>query len=803
MDDAEDLLAEVEDLLSDIDEQEAEQSSEANTGPRTRPPRTRPPRPPRTRPPRTTTTIPEPEDSCNDLETKYKNCTSEQRCKKSDGCKCFGGYYRETETLKCAQFVCQGALELYCENITSPFTDHCDYAAGDSCENQCIISLDQCSCGGELFNIRDSQSFCCNGKQQSINQPCTSSNAPSCYNSYQDSEYIGYSSHFSCPDVCVPILDMCQGISWCPEDVEVCDENLRIPRAIKLKDKYTYYNLTIKAEKLSISKAANHHYYIHNADGKVNDRKYDVFDRSDEQKIKADIDNSLDVDVSKLEFCFDSGNTTGIQCDRCLSKPEFCNGRGSSCDNIDFRAEYHPLCTDKFDESNVEDFKKRLNSTILEEFKLPRQIELEFCSNSEVSLGVLCEKCVPRSDWCNGSPSSCGSINTDNDAICSNFTLWKNSSCDVQNGAYLGASCRGNPGECYYPWYARYDGYVAPYCASGGLCNPLILSHECSDKSDQVFPLNQTCRTLAHYLYNFYGPMYCQGQWSEFCERLRDIEKAKVELSEIPAQPYYDPHHCWDSCAEPGESCLACTNPNYFNCTKSRVCIHPDLRCDGHPHCEDAEDEDLDMCKDKYLERGVIKARATYICQSLMYPAMKTIATACDDVVECEGKADESSCSTIVSSYTVIAVTLIGVTSLYLGLKVSRIIYYKIKGNNDKESPELDLDNLTKYRHILTKYQNNHEDPDTIEMMNVYLLYVINSRERDAAKEICTKFYDIEERACSGNENKIFHRFHTMFEPMVVTDVVDAKFPGITQCLVDGLEGCFNSRFITNCQNNL
>ena len=98
----------------------------------------------------------------------------------------------------------------------------------------------------------------CNGKQQSIEQPCEVSNSPSaCYNSYQDSEHIGYSAHFSCPDACVPILDMCQGMSWCPEDVEVCDENLRIPRAITTK---LLPYPPIQVEELSISHVTSHHY---------------------------------------------------------------------------------------------------------------------------------------------------------------------------------------------------------------------------------------------------------------------------------------------------------------------------------------------------------------------------------------------------------------------------------------------------------------------------------------------------------------------------------------------------------------
>ena len=193
-------------------------------------------------------------DDCPDWDIEYANCTSEQRCVSATTCSCIGGDYRVTDTLSC-DGRCAIAREVYCEDIgmtsKSPITDLCDYAAGDICVDKCIFALNQCSCGGEEFNIRDSQTFCCNGIQQSINQPCISSisqtaSPSSCYNSYQDSEHIGYSSHFSCPDVCVPILDMCQGMSWCTEDVAVCDEKLKIPRAIPLRPKYIYYyNLVV------------------------------------------------------------------------------------------------------------------------------------------------------------------------------------------------------------------------------------------------------------------------------------------------------------------------------------------------------------------------------------------------------------------------------------------------------------------------------------------------------------------------------------------------------------------------------
>ena len=146
--------------------------------------------------------------NCNDCPE-----TENQTCGYVTWCYC-GGIYNLTGTLDCGQQCSMGATTLCVDQETLTFlgsdfsykptnnTDICDYGPAENCEGQCSMADEDCFCGEEEFNIRDSQTFCCNGKQQSIRQPCQSSdalrNAPSasaCYNSYQNSEYIGYSAH--------------------------------------------------------------------------------------------------------------------------------------------------------------------------------------------------------------------------------------------------------------------------------------------------------------------------------------------------------------------------------------------------------------------------------------------------------------------------------------------------------------------------------------------------------------------------------------------------------------------------------
>ena len=91
--------------------------------------------------------------------------------------------------------------------------------------------------------------------------------------------------------------------------------------------------------------------------------------------------------------------------------------------------------------------------------------------------------------------------------------------------------------------------------------------------------------------------------YRDYCGRLDDI------IRDHPTRDYWDPHQCTNSCQYPLYGCLACTNPDYFQCIKNNqsVCIHPSLRCNHHPDCDNAEDENFEDCKDKYVEKFIVR----------------------------------------------------------------------------------------------------------------------------------------------------------------------------------------------------
>ena len=205
----------------------------------------------------------------------------------------------------------------------------------------------------------------------------------------------------------------------------------------------------------------------------------------------------------------------------------------------------------------------------------------------------------------------------------------------------------------------------------------------CQDKSDQVFTVHQPC-TEEEYV-DKYEKLICSGDNNvftqqgstslhDYCHRIDDI------MRDHNTSDYWDPHKCRDSCQHPGYGCRACSNPDYFRCTKNNisVCIHPDLRCNLHPDCDNAEDEKFKDCKEPYVEKKLIENFATLRCTSIIYPnsPMETIATVCDGITECSGGLDEpSSCKRSGGSNRVLGLSVGSILVFYLTL----LFYSKLK----------------------------------------------------------------------------------------------------------------------------
>ena len=162
---------------------------------------------------------------------------------------------------------------------------------------------------------------------------------------------------------------------------------------------------------------------------------------------------------------------------------------------------------------------------------------------------------------------------------------------------------------CHYPAYMSFD---------------YDDNLPCSDKSDQIHKSGTNC-TIDQHL-DIYKSLFCNDSNTEVlreegrCQTIQNDptgwisillglgdklkDKSNKNLNEKydekrkELEGILDPHNCQASCQTPDYGCEACTNSAYFNCPVNGEphCLHPDLECDGHPQCDNAEDEDFWKC---------------------------------------------------------------------------------------------------------------------------------------------------------------------------------------------------------------
>ena len=236
--------------------------------------------------------------------------------------------------------------------------------------------------------------------------------------------------------------------------------------------------------------------------------------------------------------------------------------------------------------------------------------ELKKCDYNKGRVdGLTCgSDCIPNTEWCREEKSrSCetenSSFNTASKEICSNATIWRenNITCNVDISDEIWR-CGGNNQQCVYPLY------TTPY--------PIPISifpRRCEDRSDQVFRAGLTCWGIALDYVKTWCDTFCTPEKIERIENLKENCPEKCDdpsawLSEQTDPYFLDPHLCQHSCQNQTLHCEACSNEKYPRCRKNNVpvCYHPHLWCDGHPVCDNAEDEPITdlTCQQTLLRNG-------------------------------------------------------------------------------------------------------------------------------------------------------------------------------------------------------
>ena len=644
------------------------------------------------------------------------------------------------------------------------YTDTCDYRHNEDshsrkamCGDKCITWSSFCYCGSDpahpAFRPFYSDYKCClepgasigEGRRLHVSAPCNTTVGVKCYNSYQDSKYLGHKHHYTCPNTCVPWQKMCQGVRWCEGDLDVCGPDLRCMTEF-ITPGHTYGSGTVKhiynVEKLNITSSlvTGHHYCI--GDDKINDGKLDTIDRFDETEVKAS-KSLLDLEISSFTPC----NITTL-----AGAPGTMCGKDCRLSSL--------WCND------------------------------DITNDCNTETGIISTN----------DPLLCRDPRVWDDASCSVYLT----AGGVVDG--FGYRCTGQNKRCVMPWFLVFDG--EPYKPVRRL-SQFILPTQCPDKSDQVFNSSMTCGQHLQQYVEFHTKHFCNNEkyqriQTELIKLLSSelicTNKTQWLLGRDPS--YSDPRSCQASCSLPGPDCQACSNSSYFPCPKSGQCVHPDLVCDGNTQCIHGEDEDLDRCYDKYIEMKIIVKLATFKCKSILNEKMFVYATPRDKKVECydgsdEPEQDDGSLKFLVSSAVLIML-------LYIGLKYFCVTKKLLSDQNTPVNVE-SYQNLPlgflQYK-SLKKFGENHDQNETIAETNIHLLNSIHTQTVDVNKEICVQFYDLEHQVHANNEAEIHWCLHKKMDPSVVENILDSGEPGCTTGCIEGFENLLGRRLITRLKNN-
>lgn len=560
--------------------------------------------------------------------------------------------------------------------------------AGAGEEMCCIESGSTCSYQGENVNCSQGKviprsSFCPNTFDKSLE----------CYNTYQESEFIGYKSHYSCPQSCISVRKICRGINWCESDVKACGPHLRCPE-------WTNTNTT----KYGFNSSLVHNHHTCVIDEEYNDNKFHSIDRWDETKIDSE-GLSFEININKFSPCFEDDGTPGARCGSdCKSSGGFCRG----------------------------------------------------------GLGL--------------TTYSCDGMNTQDRRLCSNPLVWRNVSCEFHYSSgevrNYGQRCTGRNMECYVPWYTDQDGWD---------------QESCSDKSDQIFNKSLTCGEHLEINMKFHYDHFCSPEAESDVKSSLICTNKKRWLS-YQEESKKDPHFCQRSCSKPGADCRACTNPDYFQCEKSGQCVHPELVCDGHPQCQEGEDENLEKCHKDYIKKQIIYPYSSYKCTSLFYKNMEIYATPCNGIVECLDHSDEDGCGDNSKINIIIVVSSLILLIIFVVLRFisANSVCRKIEPT---EGLEMSIPSFSKFSIIhKDKYQHDIYDSNFVQELNLILHHSIHTKTVEEKNKRLSLVFDFLASENSYSEANTFLYMHTNLDPYLVQRIHMAKYPGITDTISNFVE---------------
>ena len=169
---------------------------------------------------------------------------------------------------------------------------------------------------------------------------------------------------------------------------------------------------------------------------------------------------------------------------------------------------------------------------------------------------------------------------------------------------------------------------------------------------------------------------------------------------------------------------------------------------------------------------------------------METVATVCDDIIECFNGEDEPDDCKRDEGNIYLAISVGSILTIYLGLKLCLSIDKRIQSNR-KRNGKRDKLNLN------TILINETDIAALRQMLNGIGLYIKNLNDEKAKKKFGLKVFSLEEKV-NKNEALVFTSIHNNYIPEVANMIIDAKFPGFVEKHLSFLRNIF--RYLTRSE---
>ena len=153
---------------------------------------------------------------------------------------------------------------------------------------------------------------------------------------------------------------------------------------------------------------------------------------------------------------------------------------------------------------------------------------------------------------------------------------------------------------------------------------------------------------------------------------------------------------------------------------------------------------------------------------------MLTVATPCNDIIECVDATDEESCNDESLCNIILGVTSGVFLLIYILLMFGRYVRKCKKGRRN----HVFLHEY--YDEVIIRFRMYFQDKNIIDKTNAFLLQILFCESEKKKKEIGIQFFDFLHEICGCKEAETYLYLHKHMDPLVSKMVIEAKYPGLS-----------------------